>query len=564
MHRGVSCEHNCLWLESAAEEMRAIAAANVRVKNPVYHFSLSWPADESPTDEQAFECARYAMRALGFGGHQYVSAVHRDTDNSHVHVAVNRVHPETFRSVYPYRDHFTLDRAMRELEIKYGWKHDNGAYSVVERNGVPVVERTKPAPHAQERMPTGAKDMERHGDQESLHSYARGEPKKAVLKALKDPSLTWQKLHAVFAQYGLSLREKGQGLAVYDMHGDTDIPIKASAIHESLGKARLVKRLGEFEEVRQQRQEDEQQAVQHVQAEKAPSARQASRYNRYRSPGRDRAVREQRRQARAAARRELRIRYTEYKMSFVVRRLHPDDVRARFNAIYDDARRKKEQIKRAVADPAMRRLLYAAVSFDRMMEREALKSKIRKEREALRTAPTNRRQTYREWVAAQAMDGDDAAISQMRGWAYYEKRKKREALRMAIEVRQHSVIMASRASKEFGSDPIVVPLPGLHFSVRKDGTIAYRRDDNDRLALVDTGSFIELCDNKHATVQAAVTLAKARFSTVDLSGNDEFLGAIQPYLATPQVQEQKQEQNAQEQAPQPPPPKPPTWSPPRP
>lgn len=557
MHRGVACEHNCLCLETAAEEMRAIAAANVRVKNPVYHCSISWRAEDAPTDEQMFECARYVLKELGFKGHQYVFAVHRDTEHPHVHIAVNRVHPETYKSVYPYRDHFTLDRAMRELELRYGWSHDNGPYCVVERNGVEVVERAKPSPAtAQEKLPTGARDMEHHADQESLHSYARGEPKKAVLKALKDPSLTWQKLHAVFARYGLSLREKGQGLAVYDMHGDTDTPIKASAIHESLGKARLVKRLGNFVDY-----DNENDARSHISShQKAGQPLASSRYNRHRPPRRDPAVREQRRQARAAARRELRIRYTEYKATFVVRRLDPDDVRARFDAIYADYRRKREEIRHTVDDPAMRRLLYAAVSFERMIDREALKHQIRRERQALRENPLNRRQTYREWVAAQAMDGDDAAISQMRGWAYYEQRKQREAVRAAIEVRQHSVIMADRANKEFGADPIVMPLQGLHFSVRKDGAITYRRDDNNRIAIIDTGDFIELCDNRRETVHAAVQLAKTRFNSVDLRGSEEFRDAILPYLSAPPEQP-KQKEQPQHQTP---PPRPPTWNPPRP
>ncbi len=207
---GVACEHNCLSLSSAAAEMNAVAAQNARVKDAVDHIVLSWPANESPTDAQAFECGTNALGAVGMADHQYVFAVHRDTDNTHLHIAVNRVNPDTFAAVYPERDYFKLDRAMRELELKYGWQHDNGPYAVFERDGQVVVDWASKEPSTKGKRPTPAADMERHADQESLFSYARGEPRKALLSALKNDKLTWRQLHNLLAKYGLELREKGR------------------------------------------------------------------------------------------------------------------------------------------------------------------------------------------------------------------------------------------------------------------------------------------------------------------------------------------------------------------
>lgn len=93
--------------------MLAVAEANPRVKDPMYHVIISWPASEKPTDAQAFESGVYAMEAVGMAGHQYVFAIHRDTDNVHLHMAVNRVNPDTLKAVYPDRDFYKLDRAMR-------------------------------------------------------------------------------------------------------------------------------------------------------------------------------------------------------------------------------------------------------------------------------------------------------------------------------------------------------------------------------------------------------------------------------------------------------------------
>lgn len=39
----VACETNCFFWETAAAEMNMVAAQNRRVKDPVYHFIISWP-----------------------------------------------------------------------------------------------------------------------------------------------------------------------------------------------------------------------------------------------------------------------------------------------------------------------------------------------------------------------------------------------------------------------------------------------------------------------------------------------------------------------------------------
>jgi hypothetical protein len=51
--------------------------------------------------------------AIGFGEHQRVSAVHQNTDNWHLHVAINKVHPRTFRSIEPWYDHYRLQEMLR-------------------------------------------------------------------------------------------------------------------------------------------------------------------------------------------------------------------------------------------------------------------------------------------------------------------------------------------------------------------------------------------------------------------------------------------------------------------
>ncbi|WP_422393111.1 hypothetical protein [Mycetohabitans endofungorum] len=109
-----------------------------------------------------------------------------------------------------------------------------------------------------------------------------------------------RQLHNLLAKYGLGLREKGRGFAIYDVNSGDTTPTKASDMHEELGKTRLTKRLGPFK----------------------PSMSTTDAvltYDKHRPLKHDPKIREERRQEHAEARRELRARYGEYKRAFVYR-----------------------------------------------------------------------------------------------------------------------------------------------------------------------------------------------------------------------------------------------------
>ncbi|UIT53451.1 relaxase/mobilization nuclease domain-containing protein (plasmid) [Xylella fastidiosa subsp. fastidiosa] len=498
---GVACEHNCLSIATAASEMKAVAVQNPRVKDPVYHIVLSWPSSELPTDEEAFDSGRYAIAALSMADHQYVFAVHRDTDNVHLHIAVNRVNPHTFVAVYPQRDYFKLDHAMREIELRYGWQHDKGPYAVFERNGHVVIDWSSKDLNTKGKQPTPASDMERHTDRESLFSYARGEPRKALLAALKNDNLTWQKLHNLLAKYGLELREKGQGFAIYPVNSDDTItPIKASDMHETLGRARLVNRLGPFE--------------------LSSTTDAILTYDKYRPLKRDPRVREERRQERAEARRQLRERYQHYKNGFVYRRLDPIEVRDRFAMIRADARQRRLEVRQTVTDPAARRALYSVIAFETLRSRDRLQQEIRNERKALRDDQSNRRQPYREWVERQAATGDAAAISQLRGFAYSDKRSAKDLERSLANNGADGIIHSDDA------DPIARDIAeGIYYRVRRDGTVVYRVA-RDRKVFIDLGRRIDVLANgatDDSTIAAALHLAAEKYGgAFELTGSEEF------------------------------------------
>ena len=84
-----------------------------------------WPEGERPTREQMEDIEDRLCEAIGLAEHQRVSAVHQNTDNWHLHIALSSVHPTTFRNVAPFQDHFRLQEACAELELRHGLAVDN-------------------------------------------------------------------------------------------------------------------------------------------------------------------------------------------------------------------------------------------------------------------------------------------------------------------------------------------------------------------------------------------------------------------------------------------------------
>ena len=413
LHYQCATKTNCLDTETAWREMKAVADMNGRVKDPVYHFTVSWPEHENPTDTQVFEAGRAGMEALGMGEHQYLAAVHRDTDNIHGHFMVNRVHPETYKGVYPDRDFYKLDKVMREMELKQGWSHDKGVYSVHERNGKKVVDWSKDKSEidwSNKKDPTKARDFEVITGNESFASYCKSEPQKAALNVLKNGG-GWQELHTVLNKFSLEIRPLSSGFGIYSLNDPSLTPIKASTMHQKLGAGKLQKALGNYQE---------KEVENNVSIEKQ--------YN-TNTPKRDPNLREQKRVERGAERQSLRERYKSYETSFKQAKQPAKDLlyrthKAKQKALIDDHKKRRGAVLKSGLSVVERKAEYSVLALDSAKKREALSIEIQTEREAFKSEKV---QPFRDWVADRAVDGDKAAISQLRGWHYEEKRRGKEA-----------------------------------------------------------------------------------------------------------------------------------------
>lgn len=446
---GVVVQHNCFSLETAPVEMKATAMASRRCEDPVFHYILSWQEDENPGADVIFSCVEEAQKSLGLEGHQYVAAIHRDTDNVHVHIAANRVCPRTFKAAQLSFSKERLQRCCRMLELKYGFRHDNGSWQVDEYGHVVrAKKRMKP-------LPGGAARLEHFADTESLTTYARQQCFEQIDSLLSGPHFSWGAAHEILCRAGLWLDRKGEGLAVYSLYDKTQTPVRASRLHPDL-TLKQEEVAGEFQ---------------------SPDWYPDS-HNRYRNTlhVRDQGARAERREARANARLELRARYERYRMEWK----KPDlDVAGRFRAIAAEARDRKAEVRRRgrTVDPQIRRLAYNIIAFERMQKEAALRLQLREERAALHAAGKLRPQTYRGWVEQEALKGDTAAISQLRGWHYRSQRK---------GFPTNSIIFCAPAD-----DVGIMDAPEFEATVRRDGVVVYGRngwadvaDYGDRLEVV--------------------------------------------------------------------------------
>lgn len=104
----------------AARIMRATAAQNVRVKDPVYHLTLSFDPGDT-VDRAAMErVADRVLEALHLQEHQVLIVAHADREHAHMHLMVNRVHPETGKVWSRWQDYPTIQRVLREEEEALG------------------------------------------------------------------------------------------------------------------------------------------------------------------------------------------------------------------------------------------------------------------------------------------------------------------------------------------------------------------------------------------------------------------------------------------------------------
>jgi hypothetical protein len=214
-------------LDMVVAEVLATQKTNTRAtSDKTYHLVLSFCSDEQPDQNTLKAIEDRICTSLGYGEHQRISALHNDTDNLHLHIAINKIHPKKHTIHEPYYPYKTLAEMCLLLEHEYGLQKDNH---------IPKQRWTA----------TKANDMERQSGIESLTGWIRRE----CLNDLKNTS-SWDDLHKTLAENGLEIRKQGNGFVIVASDGTT---VKASSVARELSKSALEKRLGSFNEKKNQK-----------------------------------------------------------------------------------------------------------------------------------------------------------------------------------------------------------------------------------------------------------------------------------------------------------------------
>jgi Relaxase/Mobilisation nuclease domain len=177
----------------AALLMRYAASENPRVEEPVYHFGLSLAEGEHLTREQWEDAAGRVLASMGLADHQAVLIAHRDTDNEHVHIVVNRIGDDG-RAWRPFRDMVHAHEAIPGIEIDYGLTRTGRDQAPPDLNAGAV----------RETMRTGVQPLADRVREQAGHVFAQ--------------ATSWVELEAGLAELGFRLEpaERGSGLVVTD------------------------------------------------------------------------------------------------------------------------------------------------------------------------------------------------------------------------------------------------------------------------------------------------------------------------------------------------------------
>jgi hypothetical protein len=223
-------------------EMLALAEVSAHSKDPINHYVLSWPRGEQPTPAQIEEAVDLFLDTMGLIGHQTLYGLHADTDNVHLHLMVNRVHPIT-RKVVEINQGFDLEalhRAVARIEYAQGWQREaRGRYRVrvdgtVQRDRHPPLElAVADAQRVRNRLAS------RHaGGVKSATRMAADVAAPAIRAAT-----SWTDLHTRLAALGLRYARKGSGAVLWV--GET--AVKASRAGRDCSLLAVERRLGAYQ-----------------------------------------------------------------------------------------------------------------------------------------------------------------------------------------------------------------------------------------------------------------------------------------------------------------------------
>ena len=204
------------------------------------HLVVSFQEEEFPSPETLADIEHELLKSLGMQEHHRLSVSHNNTNNFHLHIAVNRLNPHTNLIVDPWKSKMKLQKKAEELEEKHKLKKDNHPVQLIVDEKVFMEEnanssKTKVHPY---------KDQEIHSGMKNLLTWIKEEALDEILEVINNPKSDYKDLHNVLAKYNLELKSRANGLVIGDKK--RKLFVKASDVHRSLSKGNLENKFGTF------------------------------------------------------------------------------------------------------------------------------------------------------------------------------------------------------------------------------------------------------------------------------------------------------------------------------
>jgi hypothetical protein len=435
----------------AIAEILVTQSENTRTRaDKTYHLVISFREEEAPTREQLEDIEDTICEGLGLGEHQRISAVHQNTENLHLHIAINKIHPRNFRIIEPYYPYLKLDRLCQELEIKHGLEQDN-------RIG-------------QGQGKGKASEMEAHTGEQSLLSWIQ-EHLGESLKHIQETGQSWQDVHALLAEHDLVIKPRGAGLVIVTEDGKQGV--KASAVDRGLSFKSLTERFGEYQ--------PPQQASFEQKGQTAQKGNSYQRGPRERHPGAG----------------SLWIQYqTEKNEAFQQKMTALQAVKVEqqqtIQKLKDSYRERRALVKaNPKLSPKSKRGLYQELSQAMKADFAQQEQRNTESRQAIQAQYQTT--SWDQWLVQKAEQGNSDALGVLRSRQKTRKRLAQALLTAEnVEAAQHVI------------------LPHLKPFTRKNGDVTYRLPDGGRVE--DTSQAVYVPEVTEASALLALTLAQERFT----------------------------------------------------
>ncbi|WP_419809047.1 relaxase/mobilization nuclease domain-containing protein [Sphingomonas sp.] len=210
------------WDDGLAEMERRLARRSSRVKKPARHVVLSYRAGEQPDVQQCHDAIALLAHELGCEAAAILWAAHADTANVHIHALFVTVDPETGAALpfgqgadgrANYKE--AMQRAIARIEHAQQLQPEaSGRYEISEGHVV-----RKPAPVEQDGSPRARKraplrqEILAFEERSGFASFTRFAQE--VAGPILDDAMSWPKLHRDLAAIGLGVRQSVNGGELY-------------------------------------------------------------------------------------------------------------------------------------------------------------------------------------------------------------------------------------------------------------------------------------------------------------------------------------------------------------